>query len=82
VIDRSDLEGVERTYAVVSTKLLAGRTVVRVYSDTPPAGDWHVVEADLEDVYFSTMTGHHRVLEAARPESSPRRESQLAAVVQ
>ena len=82
VIDRSDLEGVERTYAVVSTKLLAGRTVVRVYSDTPPAGDWHVVEADLEDVYFSTMTGHYRVSEAARPDSSPRRESQLEAVVQ
>ena len=82
VIDRSDLEGVERTYAVVSTKLLAGRTVVRVYSDTPPAGDWHVVEADLEDVYFSTMTGHHRLLEAARPDPFPRRESRLAAVVQ
>jgi ABC-2 type transport system ATP-binding protein len=60
VIDRSELAGLERTHAVISTKLLAGRTVVHVYSDTQPGGDWHVVEPDLEDVYFSAMTGHYR----------------------
>jgi ABC-2 type transport system ATP-binding protein len=81
VIDRADLQAVEKTHPVISTKLLAGRTVVRIYSDTAPAGNWHVVEADLEDVYFSTMTGHHRLLEVAGgSDSSPQRESRLAAV--
>ena len=81
VIDRSDLERVERAHTVISTKLLAGRTVVRVYSDATPAGEWQLVEPDLEDVYFSTMTGHFRAWGAAlATDSSPRRESQLVAV--
>ena len=81
VIDRSELEGVERTHAVISTKLLAGRTVVHVYSDTTPGGDWHLAEADLEDVYFSTMTGHYRASDYT-PASDPsaRRESPLVGV--
>jgi ABC-2 type transport system ATP-binding protein len=81
VIDRSDLERVERAHTVISTKLLAGRTVVRVYSDTTPAGEWQLVEPDLEDVYFSTMAGHFRASGAAlATDSSPRRESELVAV--
>jgi ABC-type multidrug transport system ATPase subunit len=81
VIDRSELEGVERTHVVISTKLLAGRTVVHVYSDAAPAGDWHSVDADLEDVYFSTMTGHYRASDST-PASDPsgRRESPLVGV--
>ena len=70
VIDRSEFAGLERTHAVISTKLLAGRTVVHVYSDTQPAGDWHVVEPDLEDVYFSAMTGHYRASESVAPGAS------------
>ena len=41
---------------VISTKLLAGRTVVRVYADEAPEG-YDPAEPDLEDVYFSVMTG-------------------------
>ncbi|MDB4912743.1 MAG: putative transporter ATP-binding protein [Gemmatimonadetes bacterium] len=59
VIERSALAGVEREHAVISTKLLAGRTVVHVYGDTLPAAGFEPVEPDLEDVYFSTMAGHH-----------------------
>ena len=55
VIDRSQLEGVEREHRVISTKLLAGRTLVHVYDDSTPGAEWHEVEPDLEDVYFSTM---------------------------
>ena len=60
VIDRSELAQLEQSHAVISTKLLAGRTVVHIFSDAQPAGDWHTVEPDLEDVYFSAMTGHYR----------------------
>ena len=37
---------------------LAGRTLVRVYSDENPGAGFESVEADLQDVYFSTMSGH------------------------
>ena len=60
VIDRSELPQLERTYAMISTKLLAGRTLVRVYSDSAPGAGYEAVEADLEDVYFATMAGHFR----------------------
>ena len=48
----------ERDHAVISTKLLAGRTIVHVYSDTAPGSGLEPAEPDLEDVYFSTMARH------------------------
>ena len=59
VIDKSELPELEREHAVISTKLLAGRTVVHVYSDAPPGAGFESVEPDLEDVYFSTHGGLH-----------------------
>jgi len=70
VIERSALPQVEREHAVISTKLLGGRTVVHVHGDTAPGPGFEPVEPDLEDVYFSTMTGHHgrrRAAVEARP---------------
>lgn len=59
VIDKSELPELERTHAVVSTKLLAGRTVVHVYSAASPGAGFTAVEPDLKDVYFSTLAGYH-----------------------
>jgi ABC-type multidrug transport system ATPase subunit len=57
VIGKSELSGLEQEHAVISTKLLAGRTVARIYSVASPAAGFEAVEPDLEDVYFSTMSG-------------------------
>jgi ABC-2 type transport system ATP-binding protein len=57
VIARDELAAVEAEHAVISTRLLAGRTVVHVHGDTSPGAGFERVEADLEDVYFSTMAG-------------------------
>ena len=57
VISRSELPAVEHEHAVISTKLLAGRTVVHVYAAASPGPAFEAVQPDLEDVYFSTMTG-------------------------
>ena len=57
VVAKSELADLEREHAVISTKLLAGRTLVHVYSETSPGSDFQTVEPDLEDVYFSTMAG-------------------------
>ena len=58
VIDKSALARVEKEHAVISTRLLAGRTVVHVHADAAPGPGWEPAEPDLEDVYFSTMAGH------------------------
>jgi ABC-type multidrug transport system ATPase subunit len=58
-VDRAELPAVEREMRVISTKLMAGRTIVHVYADASPGGEFDPVEPDLKDVYFSVMTGHH-----------------------
>ena len=57
VISKQELPALEREHAVISTKLLAGRTLVHVYGETSPGAGFEPVEPDLEDVYFSTMAG-------------------------
>jgi ABC-type multidrug transport system ATPase subunit len=58
VISKSELPAVEREHAVISTKLLGGRTVVHVFSDGAPGSGFEPAEPDVEDVYFSAMAGH------------------------
>jgi ABC-type multidrug transport system ATPase subunit len=58
VISTNDLPALEQEHAVISTKLLAGRTVVHVYGDSSPGAGFEPVEPDVEDVYFSTLKRH------------------------
>jgi ABC-type multidrug transport system ATPase subunit len=55
VVERSQLADYQQRHAVVSTKLLGGRTVVRVLSDHRPGEGFEPSEASLEDVYFAAM---------------------------
>jgi ABC-type multidrug transport system ATPase subunit len=57
VVDKADAESVKREARVVSTRLAAGRTVVRAYGETAPPG-FDPVAPDLEDVYFCTIAGY------------------------
>ena len=57
VIDSDELPAIQQKHAVLSTRLLAGRTLVRVYSATAPEG-FEPAEAELMDVYFAVMGGH------------------------
>jgi ABC-2 type transport system ATP-binding protein len=60
LISKDELPAIEREHAVLSTKLLAGKTVVRVCSDVAPSPAFHPAEPDLQDVYFSVMAGDFR----------------------
>jgi ABC-2 type transport system ATP-binding protein len=62
IIPKEQLAAYQRDFAVISTKLVAGKTVVNVYSETKPEG-FEPVPASLEDVYFSTL--HHAEEKAA-----------------
>ena len=61
VVDKNALADVQHDYAVISTRLVGGKTVVHVFSEERPEG-FEEVDASLEDVYFSTL---HRAEEAA-----------------
>ena len=56
-IPREHLEEFGREHAVISTRLVAGRTVVHVFSEKRPDASFAEVRPDLEDVYFSTLKG-------------------------
>jgi ABC-type multidrug transport system ATPase subunit len=56
---KQELPAIERDHRLICTKLQAGRTLVHVYADARPGPEFEPVEADLEDVYFSVMAGHH-----------------------
>lgn len=64
VVKRHEVESYKNSMTVISTRLLAGRTVVRIYSDARPRDNFRPVAPDLEDVYFLTLrrlrAGHER----------------------
>ena len=55
--DKNTVSALEQEHQVISAKLLSGRTMVHVYSHAKPSHGFELVEPDLEDVYFSAMTG-------------------------
>jgi ABC-2 type transport system ATP-binding protein len=57
IVPRQELPEVERSHRVISTRLLAGRSVIRVFGEARPDDGFDPVEAELEDVYFATMRG-------------------------
>ena len=54
-IDKHELDAYQAQYAVISTRLIAGRTVIHVFSDVQPDPSFEPVTTSLEDVYFSTL---------------------------
>jgi ABC-type multidrug transport system ATPase subunit len=56
-IPRTDLEAMRASLPVISTRLVAGRTLVNVVADASPGVGFVPVEATLEDVYFAAIGG-------------------------
>ncbi|HEX6795525.1 MAG TPA: ABC transporter ATP-binding protein [Casimicrobiaceae bacterium] len=56
-IARADLASTKAMYPVISTRLLAGRTLVNVVGDEAPGEGFAPVAATLEDVYFAAIAG-------------------------
>lgn len=54
-IARQELEEHRRAYRVISTKLVAGRPLIHVLSESAPGDGFSQVEPDLEDVFFSLV---------------------------
>jgi ABC-2 type transport system ATP-binding protein len=60
VIDRGELDTYRAKYEVLSTRLFAGRTIVHILADQNPGDGFTVVDAGLQDVYFSTLAHARR----------------------
>jgi ABC-2 type transport system ATP-binding protein len=55
VIPKDQLAAYQEQHAVISTRLVAGKTVVHVFAEQAPDASFDPVPASLEDVYFSTL---------------------------
>jgi len=55
MIEKSELENCKREHKVISTRWFAGRVVIHALSENAPGAGFQQVEADLEDVYFTTL---------------------------
>ncbi len=65
VVRTDELDALAREHAVISTRLLAGRTIAHVFAEASPGAEFEAVQPDLKDVYFSVMVGQHGRLGAA-----------------
>lgn len=57
MVERDRLPELQERLQVISTRLLAGRTVAHVFADELPGAGFEPVEPTLEDVYFSAIAG-------------------------
>ncbi len=55
VIERRELTDIRQRHEVLSTRLFAGQTIVHILSDQDPDNGFTIVDAGLQDVYFSTL---------------------------
>jgi hypothetical protein len=60
VIPKDELEAYRARHAVILTRLIGGRTVIHVVSETPPGDGFEGVKAGLEDLYFATLATRRR----------------------
>lgn len=65
-VEKSELEDIRKQFNVISNKVSEGKVLARVYSEEKPDSAFEPMEANLEDVYFSAITGSR--LSAAKQE--------------
>jgi ABC-type multidrug transport system ATPase subunit len=58
VADRAAVEQYRQSLPVISSRMNAGRRMVRVYAEQSPGAEFETVEPEVEDVYFSAVRRH------------------------
>lgn len=58
IIAKKELETFKNTFRVISTKLVAGETQIRVLSHSQPQAGFTRITPNLEDYYFATLFNH------------------------
>ena len=57
IVDKAEVARLSESLLVVSTRLVAGRTRVRVLADAAPGAGFVPADPELEDVYFAVRRG-------------------------
>lgn len=55
-VSKGEVETHRQDHNVISTRMFAGETVLHVFADGNPGSGFNSLEADLEDVYFQTLS--------------------------
>ena len=56
-ITKAEVEDYQNRYRVISSKLVAGKPIIHIYSEQDPADGFGPADADLEDVFFAKIGG-------------------------
>ncbi|MBV9676505.1 MAG: ABC transporter ATP-binding protein [Acidobacteriaceae bacterium] len=56
-VPKGEYSNYAQNYKVISSKLTAGRPLIHVYSTEPPGDGFQLVKPDLEDVFFTKISG-------------------------
>lgn len=64
MIKKEDLPSYRKAFNVISTKLVAGETQVKVLSDLVPEVGFNAVKPNLEDLYFARLNKYQSLKSA------------------
>ncbi len=56
-VNKSQLAAHQKAYSVISSRLVAGKPIIHIYSEQDPGNGFETVTAGLQDVYFCKMKG-------------------------
>jgi ABC-type multidrug transport system ATPase subunit len=65
-VTKAELPLFQQRHAVISTRLMTGRTLIHVYADADPGDGFEPAQATLDDVYFATIAGRYQPTEVVR----------------
>lgn len=61
IIPKKDVDSYQKTYDVISIKLVSGETQIRVWSEQQPEIGFEPIVPNLEDYYFATLYDHNNL---------------------
>jgi ABC-2 type transport system ATP-binding protein len=56
-IAKAEIKDYEKRYKIISSKLIAGKPLIHIYAAQNPGDGFQPVNPDLEDVFFTRISG-------------------------
>ena len=62
IVSRETLDAYAEKYQIISNKMVGGKPLIHIYSDTDPKNNFEEVKPNLEDVFFSKINTSHQLV--------------------
>ena len=62
IVSRETLDAYAEKYQIISNKMVGGKPLIHIYSDTNPKNNFEEVKPNLEDVFFSKINTSHQLV--------------------